>query len=152
MTQNTKPISPLRQRLIDDMTLRKLSPKTQSKYVRAAENLTHFLGRSPDTAMAEDLRRYQLRLVKNGISSIALNATITALRFFFQVTLDRADAMAKMSSVHVPHTLPVVLSCPRSGEDAGRGMAVPRPESHQPIEHSPAQPRLSHGRGCGSDR
>ena len=108
MTQNTKPISPLQQRLIDDMTLRKLSPKTQSKYVRAVENLTRFLGRSPDTAMAEDLRRYQLRLVKNGISSISLNATITALRFFFQVTLDRADAMAKMSSVHVPHTLPVV--------------------------------------------
>ena len=110
MTQNTKPISPLQQRLIDDMTLRKLSPKTQSKYVRAVENFTRFLGRSPDTAMAEDLRRYQLRLVKNGISSISLNATITALRFFFQVTLDRADAMAKMSSVHVPHTLPVVLS------------------------------------------
>ncbi|MEA2078889.1 MAG: phage integrase N-terminal SAM-like domain-containing protein, partial [Pseudomonadota bacterium] len=110
MTQNTKPFSPLQQRLIDDMTLRKLSPKTQSKYVRAVENLTRFLGRSPDTAMAEDLRRYQLRLVKNGISSISLNATITALRFFFQVTLDRADAMAKMSPVHVPHTLPVVLS------------------------------------------
>jgi site-specific recombinase XerD len=96
--------------MIEDMTLRKLSPKTQSKYIRAVVNFTRFLGRSPDTAMAEDLRGYQLRLVKNGISPIMLNATITALRFFFQVTLDRADAMAKMSSVHVPHTLPVVLS------------------------------------------
>jgi len=96
--------------MIEDMTLRKLSPKTQSKYIRAVINFTRFLGRSPDTAMAEDLRGYQLRLVKNGISPIMLNATITALRFFFQVTLDRADAMVKMSSVHVPHTLPVVLS------------------------------------------
>lgn len=110
MTHSTKTISPLRQRMIEDMTLRKLSPKTQSKYIRAVINFTRFLGRSPDTAMAEDLRGYQLRLVKNGISPIMLNATITALRFFFQVTLDRADAMVKMSSVHVPHTLPVVLS------------------------------------------
>jgi len=110
MTHSTKTISPLRQRMIEDMTLRKLSPKTQSKYIPAVINFTGFLGRSPDTAMAEDLRGYQLRLVKNGISPIMLNATITALRFFFQATLDRADAMAKMSSVHVPHTLPVVLS------------------------------------------
>jgi integrase/recombinase XerD len=110
MTHSIQTISPLRQRMIEDMTLRKLSPKTQSKYIRAVINFTRFLGRSPDTAMAEDLRGYQLRLVKNGISPIMLNATITALRFFFQVTLNRADAMVKMSSVHVPHTLPVVLS------------------------------------------
>ena len=68
MTHNTKPISPLRQRTIEDMTLRKLSPKTQRKYIRAVINFARFLGRSPDTAMAEDLRRYPLRQVKNGIS------------------------------------------------------------------------------------
>jgi integrase/recombinase XerD len=58
MTHHTKPISPLRQRMIEDMTLRKLSPKTQSKYIRAVINLTRFLGRSPDTATPEELRRY----------------------------------------------------------------------------------------------
>jgi len=110
MTHTTKPISPLRQRMIEDMALRKLSPKTQSKYLRAVINLTRFLGRSPDTATAEDLRRYQLHLVDTGISPVMLNATITALRFFFGVTLDRAEAMAKMSPVREPRTLPVVLS------------------------------------------
>ena len=110
MTHNAKPISPLRQRMIEDMMLRKLSPKTQSTYIQAVINLTRFLGRSPDTATAEDLRRYQLRLVDTGISSISLNATITSLRFFFQNTLDRGDAMAKMCTVREPHKLPVVLS------------------------------------------
>jgi integrase/recombinase XerD len=110
MTHHTKPISPLRQRMTEDMALRKLSPKTQSKYLRAVINLTRFLGRSPDTASSEDLRRYQLHLIDTGISSITLNGTITALRFFFGVTLDRAEAMAKMSSVREPRTLPVVLS------------------------------------------
>ena len=110
MTQTTKPISPLRQRMLDDMRMRKLSDKTQSHYIRAVVNLTRFLGRSPDTATAEDLRRYQLHLVERGISRISLNRTITALRFFFGVTLDRAEAMAKMNSVREPRTLPVVLS------------------------------------------
>ena len=110
MTQTTKPISPLRQRMIEDMRLRKLSPKTQSNYIRAVINLTRFLGRSPDTATAEDLRRYQLHLVETGTSRRMLNATITALRFFFGVTLDRPDALAKMSPVREPRTLPVVLS------------------------------------------
>jgi len=96
--------------MIDDMTLRKLAPQTQTAYIRAVINLTGFLGRAPDTATAEDLRRYQLHLVNTGTSSIMLNATITALRFFFGVTLDRAEAMAKMSPVREPRTLPVVLS------------------------------------------
>jgi site-specific recombinase XerD len=96
--------------MLDDMALRKLSEKTQNKYIRAVVNFTRFLGRSPDTATAEDLRRYQLHLVDSGMSNIMLNATITALRFFFAVTLDRADAMAKMSPVREPRKLPVVLS------------------------------------------
>ena len=110
MTQNTKTVSPLRQRMIEDMALRKLAPKTQSNYLRAVINLTCFLGRSPDTASPEDLRRYQLHLVETGISSISLNGTITALRFFFGVTLDHAEVMARMSSVREPRKLPVVLS------------------------------------------
>ncbi|MFC1797476.1 tyrosine-type recombinase/integrase [Pseudomonadota bacterium] len=102
--------SPLRQRMIEDMTMRKLSPKTQSGYIRAVKKLSQFLGRSPDTASPEDLRHFQLHLVEGGVSSITLNATITGLRFLFEVTLDRSDAMAKMSHVHEPRTLPIVLS------------------------------------------
>jgi integrase/recombinase XerD len=110
MTQTTKPISPLRQRMLDDMRMRKLSDKTQSHYIRAVVNLTRFLGRSPDIVTAEELRRYQLHLVETGVSRISLNRTITALRFFFGVTLERPEVLAKMSAVREPRTLPVVLS------------------------------------------
>lgn len=108
--ETTTRISPLRQRMIDDMRLRKLSPKTQTGYIRAVRQLAGFLRRSPDTATVEDLRRYQLHLVDHGISPVSLNAAITGLRFFFEVTLDRAEAMARMSTVQVPRRLPVVLS------------------------------------------
>jgi len=110
MAQTTKPISPLRQRMLDDMRMRKLSDKTQSHYIRAVVNLTRFLGRSPDTATAEDLRRYQLHLVEHDRTRTSLNRTITALRFFFAVTLERPEALAKMSTVHEPRKLSVVLS------------------------------------------
>jgi integrase/recombinase XerD len=110
MTESNKPISPLRQRMIEDMSLRKLSPKTQTHYIRAVRDLTRHLRRSPDTATVEDLRRYQLHLVDTGISSVSLNAAITGLRFFFEVTLDRSDALAKMKPVYEPRKLPVVLS------------------------------------------
>ena len=110
MTHLTQAISPLRQRMIDDMRMRKLSDKTQRHYIRAVRQFAGFLGRSPDTASVEDLRRYQLHLVDQGISPISLNATITGLKFFFDVTLDHAELIAKMRPVHVPHKLPVVLS------------------------------------------
>lgn len=110
MTQSNKPISALRQRMIDDMTLRKLSPKTQSGYLRAVTNFTRFFGQSPDLASPEDLRRYQLYMVEQGVSNTTINATITGLRFLFEVTLDRPEAMKKMSSVHKPRKLPVILS------------------------------------------
>ncbi len=110
MTQVIRPISPLRQRLIEDMSMRKLSPNTQSGYIRAVRNLTRFLGHPPDTATAEELRKFQLYMVDNGTSPITLNTTITALRFFFGITLERADAVNKMSTVRVPQKLPVVLS------------------------------------------
>ena len=110
MTQSIKPISPLRQRMIEDMRLRKLSAKTQTAYIRAVINFTRFLGRAPDTADAEDLRRYQLHMVEQGVSSITLNATITGLKFFYEVTLDRPQAMKKMRHVYEPRKLPEVLS------------------------------------------
>jgi integrase/recombinase XerD len=102
MSDSNKTISPLRQRMIDDMTLRKRLPKTQTAYIRAVKNFTRFLGRSPDSASAEDLRRFQLHCVANGISSTTLNATITGLKFFFETTLQRPNALAKMSPIHEP--------------------------------------------------
>ncbi len=110
MTASTHPISPLRQRMIDDMRLRKLAPKTQSAYIRAVRQFALYLGRSPDTASAEDLRNYQLHLVDHGISPVSLNAAISGLKFFFDITLDHQELMARMQPVRVPRTLPVVLS------------------------------------------
>ena len=110
MTQSTQTVSPLRQRMIDDMTLRKLNPKTQDAYIRSVIKLTRFLRRSPDSASPEDLRQFQLHLARAGVSNKTINATITGLRFFFEVTLDDHQALCKMSTVREPRKLPVVLS------------------------------------------
>ena len=110
MTQNNHSISPLRQRMIEDMTLRKLDPHTQAGYIRAVKRLTHFLKRSPQKATGEDLRAFQLHMASSGVSRTTINATITGLRFFFEVTLERPEAMKKMSPVRVERKLPVVLS------------------------------------------
>jgi len=75
-------ITPLRQRMLDDMRMRKLADKTQSHYLRAVRQLTAFLGCSPDTATIEDLRRYQLHLVDHGVSPVSLKAAITGLKVF----------------------------------------------------------------------
>jgi hypothetical protein len=85
MTETIERISPLRQRMIDDMRLRKLSPKTQTGYIRAVKRFAGFLGRSPDTATVEELRRYQLHLVDHGISPVSLNATLTGLNFSWRL-------------------------------------------------------------------
>jgi len=110
MTSSTRSMTPLRQRMIDDMRMRKLAAKTQTGYIRTVRQLAGFLGRSPDTATVDDLRRYQLHLVDLGMSPGSLNATLTGLKFFFEITLDHPKLMAKMQPVHVPHKLPVVLS------------------------------------------
>jgi integrase/recombinase XerD len=127
MTSSTHSITPLRQRMIDDMRMRKLAPKTQAAYIRAVRQLAGFLDRSPDTATVEDLRRYQLHLVDHGMSPSSLNATITGLKFFFEITLDRAKLLAKMQPVYVPHKLPVVLS----REEVARLIASTRNLKHQ---------------------
>ena len=110
METSTPSGSPLRQRMIEDMRMRKLSDKTQIAYIRAVRKLAAYLKRSPDTATVEELRRFQLRLVDQGTSPVTLNATLTGLKFFFDITLDRVELMAKMQPVRVPRTLPVVLS------------------------------------------
>jgi integrase/recombinase XerD len=110
MVPSTQAVTPLRQRMIDDMRMRKLCDQTQAGYIRAVRQLAAFLERSPDTATVEDLRRFQLHMVDHCTSPIMINATITGLKFFFDVTLDRGELMAKMQPVRVPRTLPVVLN------------------------------------------
>ncbi|WAR46122.1 tyrosine-type recombinase/integrase [Methylomonas rapida] len=127
MTSTDKPISPLRQRMIDDMRMRKLSSQTQASYIRVVKRFAKFLGRSPDTANAEDLRRYQLHLVDSGISAISLNANLTGLKFLFETTLDHPALMAKMHTVHEPRKLPVVLS----REEVARLLAAADNLKHQ---------------------
>jgi integrase len=110
MTQSTQPISPLRQRMIEDMQMRKLAPKTQASYICAVKKLADYLGHSPHFATAEDLRKFQLHLTDTGTSRITINTTITALRFFFEVTVGDKDVVGKLKTVPVPRKLPVVLS------------------------------------------
>jgi len=110
MTSLPANVSPLRQRMIDDMRMRQLAPKTQDVYLHIVREFARFLGRSPDTATVEDLRRYQLYLVDHGTSAVSLNHAITGLKFFFTVTLDRPELMVRMQPVRVPRILPVVLS------------------------------------------
>ena len=103
-------ISPLRRRMIEDMTVRKFTLKTQSDYIRVVKNFTIFLGRSPDTASNEDLRRFQLHLSEKRVGAPTINLTISGLRFFFTVTLDRTDAVKQLTFVAEPRKIPVVLS------------------------------------------
>ena len=103
-------ISPLRRRMIEDMTVRKFTAKTQNDYIRVVKNFTIFLGRSPDTASNEDLRRFQLHLNEKRVGAPTINLTISALRFFFTVTLDRTDAVKHLTLVAEPRKIPVVLS------------------------------------------
>ena len=105
-----KSISPLRQRLIDDMTARRYGEKAQKAYVRHVRTFTAFLGRSPDTATKEDLRGFQLHLAQQPISAGSINAAIAALRFFFNVTLERPEIVRPLRTVNKPRRAPVVLS------------------------------------------
>src|SRR5271157_4415499 len=104
-----KPISPLRQRMIDDMTARRVKEKVQKDYVRHVRTFAAFLGRSPDTATRDDLRRFQLHMAQQLISAGSINAAIAALRFFFNVTLERPDLVRHLTTVNKPRA-PVVLS------------------------------------------
>ena len=128
-SRQSQSISPLRQRMLEDMHMRKLADKTQSQYIRAVRRLTQYLGRSPDTATAEDLRKFQLHLVNEGVSPGTLNVTITGLRFFFEATLGNPALMVKMKSVQEPRTLPVILS----REEVARLIAGAENLKHQTI-------------------
>jgi integrase/recombinase XerD len=103
-------ISPLRRRMIEDMTIRQFGEKTRRDYIRQVREFTAFLGRSPDQAEPEDLRRYQLHLASLGASYARMNQAGTALRFFFHVTLGRPGFGDRMARIPSPERLPVVLS------------------------------------------
>jgi len=104
------PVSPLRRRMIEDMTIRKFAPRTQEGYIRAVKGLSVFLGASPDKARFEDLRRYQLHLVASGAGTPSINHAVTALRFLFTVTLRKPHVVARLPFIREPRKLPIVLS------------------------------------------
>jgi len=104
------PVSPLRRRMIEDMTIRKFAPRTQEGYIRAVKNFSAFLGASPDKASSEDVRRYRLHLASSGTGVPTINHSLTALRFLFMVTLRQPDVVIHVPFVREPRRLPVVLS------------------------------------------
>ena len=107
---NDPAISPLRQRLIDDMNLRHFGHETQRNYLRDVGRLASFLGRPPDTATADDLRRFQVWQQSEGVPVPTMNSVVSALRFFFTNTLDRPDLARRLVRLAHPRKLPVVLS------------------------------------------
>lgn len=104
------PVSPLRQRLVDDMAMRRFSRETQRNYVRDVGRFATFLGRRPDTATADEVRRFQVEQQDAGTPVPTLNSIVSALRFFFTHTVDRPDLARKLVRLAHPRKLPVVLS------------------------------------------
>ena len=112
MTSDTspRPISPLRARMIEDLTVRGFKEDTRRDYVRHVRAFAAFIGRSPDTATAEDLRLFQLHQTRIGMQPPTINSAVSALRFFFTVTLDRPDLARRLTVVPYPRRIPAVLS------------------------------------------
>jgi integrase/recombinase XerD len=133
-------MSPLRRRMIEDMTVRNLSPATQRSYVHAVAKFARFFGRSPEKLDLEDVRAFQVHLVAGGMSWPALNQTVCALRFLYGVTLGRPDLPERIAHAREPRTLPVVLS-------ARRGRALPRSGAQPEV---PCRPY--HSLRCGAAR
>src|SRR5262252_9053961 len=105
-----KPISDLRARMIADMTIRTFSDKTQRDYIRQIEAFASFLGRAPDTATGDDIRRFQFAQVEQGAQPPKMNSQASALRFFLTITLGRADLAYQLARTHYPRKLPRVLA------------------------------------------
>jgi integrase/recombinase XerD len=103
-------MSPLRRRMIEDMTIRNLSPATQRSYIHAVSKFSRYFGRSPDRLGLEDVRAFQVHLVSMGVSWPALNQTVCALRFFYGVTLGQGEIPERIAYAREPRKLPVVLN------------------------------------------
>jgi integrase/recombinase XerD len=110
MADTTTAAGPLRRRMIDDMSLRNLSPATQRSYRHAVTKFSRHFGHSPGRLGLEDVRAFQVFLVWHGISWPALNQSVCALRFFFGVTLDRAEIPQRIADARTPRKLPTILS------------------------------------------
>ena len=106
----TEAITPLRQRMIEDMNARKLCAGTQRGHIRACKQFAAFLKRSPDTATLDDIRRFQLHLADTGVSICTRNCIMTGLRFLFRVTLRRLDLAEEIYHIREPQKLPLVMS------------------------------------------
>ena len=110
MTAPRPRVSPLRRRMIEDMTVRNLSPATQRSYLHAVAKFSRYFSRSPDRLDIEDVRAFQVFLVSQKISWPALNQTVCALRFFYGVTLNRPEIPERIAYAREPRKLPVILS------------------------------------------
>ena len=105
-----KPISPLRQGMIDDMTIRNMSPNTQKIYTRAVANFSAFHGRSPDKLVFEDIRAYRLHLMQRGLKATSMYPIVGALRFFYGTTLGQKELIEQIPFARKEDTLPAVLT------------------------------------------
>jgi len=103
-------MSLLRRRMIEDMTIRNLSPATQRSYLHAVSRFSQYFGRSPDRLGLEDVRAYQVNLASKGVAWGSLNQVVCALRFFYGVTLGQATIPERIAYARAPRKLPTVLS------------------------------------------
>jgi site-specific recombinase XerD len=103
-------ISALRRRMMEDMTVRNLSPTTRASYIHNVKKFSQYFGRSPDRLGLEDVRAYQVHLVSRGVAWATLNQVVSSLRFFFGVTLGRKELPERIAYARRPKTLPVILS------------------------------------------
>src|SRR6201993_3412595 len=122
-----RPVSALRQRMLEDMAMRGLRSHTQHDYIRFVADFAAFLGRSPDTATAEDIRRFQVHQSELGMHAPAMNRSVAALRFFFTPTLARPDLSRKLIRLRYPRKLPAVLSA----EEVARLLAAAKCLKHR---------------------
>ena len=111
-----RPVSALRRRMLEDMAMRGLRSDTQHEYIRFVRDFAAFLGRPPDMATAEDVRRFQVRQRESGVQPPTINCSVSALRFFFTMTLDRPDLSRRLVLARYPRKLPAVLSVAEVGQ------------------------------------
>jgi integrase/recombinase XerD len=128
-THSDVPATSLRQRFLEDMNLHRLSRATQRNYLRDVARFASWLGRPPDLATDEDLRRFQIEQSETGQGAPAMNAAVSALRFFYTRTLDRPDLTRKLHRVKHPRALPTVLS----REEVARMLDATTSIKHQAI-------------------
>ena len=134
---STAAVTPLRHRMIEDMTARKLSVGTQRGHIHSCKLFAAFLNRSPDMATTEDIRRFQLHLAEAGVSICNRNRIMTGLRFLFRVTLRRLDLAGEIYHIREPQKIPLVMS----PDETRRLLAV--------ASNLKVRTLLSLGYGCG---